>query len=69
VVDRYVDDLACTFGIPRSQLNVVRSFRRSLLSKLTLIAQTAAAKGLVAGGFIISRQDGYEIDGMKDKEV
>lgn len=22
VVDRYVDDLACTFGIPRSQLNV-----------------------------------------------
>jgi meiotic recombination protein SPO11 len=25
VVDRYVDDLACTFGISRSQLNVVRS--------------------------------------------
>lgn len=26
VVDRYVDDLACTFGISRSQLNVVRSY-------------------------------------------
>ena len=26
VVDRYVDDLACTFGISRSQLNVVRRF-------------------------------------------
>lgn len=24
VVDRYVDDLACTFGVPRSLLNVVR---------------------------------------------
>jgi DNA topoisomerase VI subunit A len=24
VVDRYVDDLACTLGISRSQLNVVR---------------------------------------------
>jgi hypothetical protein len=23
VVDRYVDDLACTFGIPRALLNVV----------------------------------------------
>lgn len=25
IVDRYVDDLACTFGITRSQLNVVRN--------------------------------------------
>jgi meiotic recombination protein SPO11 len=24
VVDRYVDDLACTFGVSRSQLSVVR---------------------------------------------
>ena len=23
VVDRYVDDLACTFGVTRAQLNVV----------------------------------------------
>ncbi|KAF2023648.1 DNA topoisomerase IV, alpha subunit [Setomelanomma holmii] len=51
VVDRFVDDLACTLGISRSQLNV-----------------TAAAKGLVAGGFTIIRQDGYQTDGMKDRE-
>jgi DNA topoisomerase VI subunit A len=25
VVDRYVDDIACTFGVSRAQLNVVRS--------------------------------------------
>ena len=24
VVDRYVDDIACTLGVPRSRLNVVR---------------------------------------------
>ncbi|KAF2827051.1 DNA topoisomerase IV, alpha subunit [Ophiobolus disseminans] len=51
VVDRYVDDLACTFGITRSQLNV-----------------TAAAKGLVAGSFKITRQDGHLVDAIKDKE-
>ncbi|KAL5117393.1 endodeoxyribonuclease [Pleosporales sp. CAS-2024a] len=51
VVDRYVDDLACTFGISRSQLNV-----------------TAAAKGLVAGNFSVMRQEGYRIQGLKEKE-
>lgn len=30
IVDRYVDDLACTFGITRLQLNVVRLSRSSL---------------------------------------
>jgi meiotic recombination protein SPO11 len=51
VVDRYVDDLACTFGVSRVQLNV-----------------TAAAKGLVAGHFNITREDGYQVDGMKDAD-
>ncbi|KAF3054094.1 hypothetical protein E8E11_011568 [Didymella keratinophila] len=51
VVDRYVDDLACTLGIPRSHLNV-----------------TAAAKGLVSGRFVLSREDGTQVDGLKDKE-
>ncbi|KAH8731758.1 Spo11/DNA topoisomerase VI subunit A [Phaeosphaeriaceae sp. PMI808] len=51
VVDRYVDDLACTFGVSRSQLNL-----------------TAAAKGLVAGNFNITRKGGYRIDGLKDQE-
>lgn len=30
VVDRYVDDLACTFGITRSQLNVVRNLQTQI---------------------------------------
>ncbi|KAI4683500.1 uncharacterized protein J4E88_004676 [Alternaria novae-zelandiae] len=51
IVDRYVDDLACTFGITRSQLNV-----------------TAAAKGLLAGGFRLTRNDGHHINGMSEKE-
>ncbi|KZM27096.1 ATP binding [Ascochyta rabiei] len=51
VVDRCVDDLACTFSISRSQLNV-----------------TAAAKGLVAGHFTITRKDETQVDGMNDKE-
>ncbi|KAF2106621.1 Spo11/DNA topoisomerase VI subunit A [Lophiotrema nucula] len=51
VVDRYVDDLACTFGVPRSSLNV-----------------TAAAKGLVAGNFIILRADGNRVNGLSDNE-
>jgi meiotic recombination protein SPO11 len=33
------------------------------------VSQTAAAKGLVAGSFRITRHDGYHIDGMNDKEV
>lgn len=51
VVDRHVDDLACTFGITRAQLNI-----------------TAAAKGLVAGNFNVTRENGSAIDGMKDQD-
>ncbi|KAL8711446.1 MAG: hypothetical protein Q9220_004104 [cf. Caloplaca sp. 1 TL-2023] len=43
VVDRYVDILSYTFGIPRASLNVVSS--------------TATAKGLVAGSFKIIYHD------------
>ncbi|CAO2647362.1 Nn.00g082840.m01.CDS01 [Neocucurbitaria sp. VM-36] len=67
VVDRYVDDLACTFGITRSQLNVVReSLSRERLLRLN--AQTAAAKGLVAGNFKLIREDGHELNCMNEKE-
>jgi len=31
--------------------------------------QTAAAKGLVAGSFRITRQDGHVIEGINEKEV
>ncbi|KAF2685142.1 DNA topoisomerase IV, alpha subunit [Lentithecium fluviatile CBS 122367] len=51
VVDQYVDDIACTFGVPRSLLNV-----------------TAAAKGLIAGNFIIRRQDGSLVHGLSEQE-
>lgn len=69
VVDRYIDDLACTFGISRSQLNVVRSHLAVSYTGSDCQLQAAAAKGLVAGGFGIIREDGHRIDGMKDREV
>ncbi|KAL1799060.1 hypothetical protein ACET3X_003097 [Alternaria dauci] len=52
VVDRYVDDLACTLGITRSQLNV-----------------TAAARGLLAGNFRLTRHDGHVVSGMSDEGI
>jgi meiotic recombination protein SPO11 len=51
VVDQYVDDIACTFGVPRSLLNV-----------------TAAAKGLIAGNFVIHRKDGSHVRGLAEHE-
>ncbi|KAL5387424.1 hypothetical protein DPSP01_003647 [Paraphaeosphaeria sporulosa] len=51
VVDRYVDGIACTLGVPRSLLNV-----------------TAAAKGLVAGNFVLSRADGTSMHGLSEPE-
>ncbi|KAL5313601.1 hypothetical protein ACEPPN_018022 [Leptodophora sp. 'Broadleaf-Isolate-01'] len=45
VVDRYVDDIAHTFGVGRDALNIV-----------------AAAKGLVAGSFRLTRRDTSVID-------
>ncbi|PBP23672.1 DNA topoisomerase IV, alpha subunit [Diplocarpon rosae] len=45
VVDRYVDDIAYTFGVSRDALNV-----------------KAAAKGLVAGSFLVTRKDESVID-------
>ncbi|PVH71088.1 DNA topoisomerase IV, alpha subunit [Cadophora sp. DSE1049] len=45
VVDRYVDDIAHTFGVGRDSLNIV-----------------AAAKGLVAGSFRLTRRDKSIID-------
>jgi meiotic recombination protein SPO11 len=69
VVDRYVDDLACTFGISRSQLNVVRTVCSSMPARPDIDAQTAAPKGLVAGNFQIRHEDGYYVDAMKSTEV
>jgi meiotic recombination protein SPO11 len=50
-VDRYVDDIAFTFSVSRSKLNV-----------------TAAAKGLVAGAFRLSRRDGSILDAAGDRD-
>jgi meiotic recombination protein SPO11 len=63
-----VDDLACTFGISRSLLNVVSLDCRYWIS-LLLIAKTAAAKGLVAGNFVVQRTDGSSVMGLSEKEV
>ncbi|KAK4985409.1 endodeoxyribonuclease [Elasticomyces elasticus] len=72
VVDRYVDDIACTFGAPRSFLNIVcwTSFLESSASGLAdmRVLQTAAAKGLVAGAFRLHKRDGSEVDGLSDRE-
>lgn len=43
------------------------SYLSQALTVLTI--KTAAAKGLVAGRFIIRREDGTQTDGMDDKEV
>ncbi|CAG8961776.1 hypothetical protein HYFRA_00006319 [Hymenoscyphus fraxineus] len=51
VVDRYVDDIAYTFGVERDALNVV-----------------AAAKGLIAGSFTVTRKDGSTIDFSVENE-
>ncbi|KAK6581907.1 hypothetical protein PZA11_005604 [Diplocarpon coronariae] len=51
VVDRYVDDIAYTFGVGRDALNVV-----------------AAAKGLVAGSFLVTRKDESVIDFTAEPE-
>lgn len=41
----------------------------SNISLSMLKLQTAAAKGLVAGCFLITREDGTQVDGMDDEEV
>ncbi|KAJ4377454.1 endodeoxyribonuclease [Neocucurbitaria cava] len=39
VVDRYVDDLACTFGITRAQLNVTAAAKGLVAGNFTLIGE------------------------------
>jgi meiotic recombination protein SPO11 len=68
VVDRYVDDIACTLGVPRSRLNVVRFQSLQVFSSVDL-SKTAAAKGLVAGCFTVQRKDGTRIEGQNEPQV
>lgn len=64
VVDRYIDIVAYTLGVQRAALNVVSSrihfsgffFNIRLIGSLP--PKTAAAKGLVAGSFAVTRRDG-----------
>lgn len=63
VVDRYIDIVAYTLGVQRAALNVVSSgipFSGFLNIRLigSLSPKTAAAKGLVAGSFAVTRRDG-----------
>ena len=71
-MDRRVDDLAYTFGVQRVSLNVVSvlSFLMCYSSPYLIhLFKVAAAKGLVAGNFSITRVDGSIIEGTKDLEV
>lgn len=69
VVDRYVDDLACTFGVSRTLLNVVCLLHLfEYLATVLIGLKSAAAKGLIAGNFTIQRRDGSQINGLKDRE-
>lgn len=69
VVDRYVDDLACTFGVSRTLLSVVCVLHLfEYLATVLIGLKSAAAKGLVAGNFTIQRRDGSQINGLKDRE-
>ena len=64
-----MDIFAYTFGVSRLALNVVSRQREPLLgTSLTFYdLQTAAAKGLVAGNFIIKRVDGTQAWRKPDK--
>lgn len=67
VVDRYVDDIASTFQIPRSSLNVVFSCTSVDAFAITQnSSQVGAAKGLFAGAFTIIRTGNVVMDGTKD---
>lgn len=61
VVDRYIDIVAYTLGVQRADLNVVSSRTISGFCKHPinwfLPPKTAAAKGLVAGSFTVTRRD------------
>lgn len=67
VVDQYVDDIACTFGVHRALLNVVRSTH--CCGETCLTRKTATAKGLIAGNFIFRRKDGSVTHGLSEQEV
>lgn len=68
VVDRYVDDIARTFRVSRSCLNIVLQLSR--LPKLMLtIVQTATAKGLVVGAFKVFKDDKTVLDGLSARSV
>jgi meiotic recombination protein SPO11 len=71
VVDRYVDDLAFTFGISRAFLNVVRAIDICISYSLLIFRRhkTAAAKGLIAGAFTITRADGTMTSGLAERDV
>ena len=69
VVDRYVDDIAYTFGVGRDALNVVCGTRPDQAVWFNIFSQVAAAKGLVGGSFSIKRKDGSVIDYSIEPEV
>lgn len=69
VVDRYVEDIAYTLGVPRDSLNIVSSPGKVNTRMTSDTLQFAAAKGLIAGAFTILRENGSPIDYGSELEV
>lgn len=67
VVNRYVDDIAYTLGVDRDALNIV-NLPEFCPKYLLTISQVAAAKGLVAGSFSITRKDNSVVDYSTEPE-
>jgi meiotic recombination protein SPO11 len=75
VVDKYVDDIACTFGVERGRLNVVRlplheclPYHQAHIDGF-VPDKVATAKGLVAGALKIMRKDGSTLDCASGNEA
>ena len=68
VVDRFVDDLAFTLGVRRLDLGVVGALR-ILMTRMLMLEQVAAPRGLVAGSFKLERAQGGLLDVSLEKEA
>jgi len=62
VVDRYIETIARSFAVQRSDLNVVSRDASVWKAHTEIRSQYAAAKGLMAGHVAIVRRDGTQLD-------
>jgi meiotic recombination protein SPO11 len=67
VVNRYIDELAHTFNVSRSCLNVVSTSNPH--ENPSLMTKAATAKGLVVGAYWLKKASGSCVTGWSEKEV